>query len=124
MREIADIAVGFPTAVFTAVLVVLVGLWLLVLLGTAGRDSSYDALSLPVVAASSALVGTSWFLCVSGSLILRGVGLPGPWHTLAASALLVCSPAPAFKVARRVTRARRDRPAHSREPGSPDRHRT
>ncbi|WP_019062967.1 hypothetical protein [Streptomyces prunicolor] len=124
MREIADIAGGFPTAVFTAVLVLLVGLWLLVLLGTAGRDSSYDAVSLPVVAASSAVVVMSWFLCVSGSLVLRGVGLPAPWHTLTASAVLIGSPALAFKIARRVTRVWRDRPARSREPGSPDRHRT
>ena len=123
MREIADIAVGFPTAVFTAALVVLAGLWLLVLLGTAGRDSSYDAVSRPVAAAASAVVALSWFLCVAGSLALRRIELSGPWHVLAASALLVGSAALAFLVTRWAMRRWRDRTARKRAPGSTERRR-
>ncbi|MCX5052019.1 hypothetical protein OG895_32660 [Streptomyces sp. NBC_00201] len=123
MREIADVAVGFPTAVFTAALVVLAGVWLLVLLGTAGRDSSYDALSLPMAASASAVVVISWFLSAAGSLALRRLALPDPWHVPAASALLVGSSALALLVTRWATRAWRDRLARTRKPGSADRRR-
>ncbi|MFF7984046.1 hypothetical protein ACFZDK_33865 [Streptomyces sp. NPDC007901] len=111
MSEIADIAVGFPVIVFTTVLVVVLGLWLLVLLGTAGRDSSYDAVNLPVAAAASAVVALSWLLSTAGSLALRRIELAGPWYALATLAVLGASPTLAYMAIRRATRAWRERSA-------------
>jgi hypothetical protein len=98
MGEFLDAAVRFPTVLFSAALVVVIGFWLLVVLGAAGHDSfdtdvDSDALSLggvPVSVAASLLIVLSWFTSLSGSVLLTRTGMSGTGLRLL-SAVLLCS---------------------------------
>ncbi|MBT2509384.1 hypothetical protein J7I98_26595 [Streptomyces sp. ISL-98] len=78
MDEFLHATATFPTVLFSAALVVVVGFWLLVLLGAADHDSfdadvDTDALSLdgvPVSVSASLLIALSWFFSFTGSLLL------------------------------------------------------
>ncbi|MBT2394828.1 YqiJ family protein [Streptomyces sp. ISL-100] len=83
----------FPAVLFSASLLVVVGFWLLVLLGAADPDSfdgdvDTDALSLggvPVSVSASLLIALSWFFSVTGSLLLARTGWSdGVLHLLGA----------------------------------------
>lgn len=85
MAEFLSVAAGFPTVLFSAALVVVVGFWLLVLVGTAEHDTfdadvNVDALHLggvPVAVSASVFTAVGWFLSFTGSVLLTDAGLPG-----------------------------------------------
>ncbi|WP_433549009.1 hypothetical protein ACQPZG_31060 [Streptomyces sp. CA-294286] len=98
MGEFMTAAAGFPTLLFTAALVVVVGFWLLVLCGAVAHDSfdgELDAGALglggvPVTVAMSLLVASAWFLGLSGSVLLGRSGIAGAGlHLLNIVVLLV-----------------------------------
>lgn len=82
MREFIDAALGFPTFLFTAALVVVVGFWLLVLLGAAESDAFDPDVDLdtagiggvPVAVAFSLLTAFGWFSSLGASVLLHRFG--------------------------------------------------
>ncbi|WP_405795876.1 hypothetical protein [Streptomyces sp. NBC_01506] len=82
MREFIDAALGFPTFLFTAALIVVVGFWLLVLAGAAETDSFDSDVDLdtagiggvPVTVAFSLLTAVAWFSSLAASVLLRRFG--------------------------------------------------
>ncbi|MEU7656911.1 hypothetical protein [Streptomyces lincolnensis] len=93
-------AVGrFPTVIFTSALVVVLGFWLLVLLGRAGvRDFDADAPALarvfkgvPVAVAASVVTVSGWLVSLSGNVVVDRVGLTGLGAALARVTLLALS---------------------------------
>ncbi|MFG2195109.1 hypothetical protein [Streptomyces sp. NPDC048639] len=99
MTEILETAVGFPTVPFTSALVVVIGFWLLVLLGFADRndfDTDLDAAALglegvPVSVSASLLIVLGWFLSLSGSVLLGRENPQGSVFHLLQFALLFAS---------------------------------
>lgn len=94
MGEFVDAALGFPAVLFTFLLVVVVGYWLLVLLGALDIealdfDADGDALGgigfagVPVTVTASLLIAIAWFVSLVGTVLFSGVLL------LAILALLV-----------------------------------
>ncbi|MFF8957835.1 hypothetical protein [Streptomyces sp. NPDC014894] len=88
MDGFLDAALGFPTVLFTAALVVVLVFWLLVAVGAAGHDS-FDAdldsgpLSVggvPVSVTVSLTVALGWFLSLAGCVLLAGA--EGSWRLL------------------------------------------
>ncbi|WP_405613946.1 hypothetical protein OG292_15455 [Streptomyces sp. NBC_01511] len=85
MREFIDAALGFPTFLFTAALIVIVGFWLLVLAGAAETDSfdsdvDLDAAGIggvPVAVAFSLLTALAWFGSLAASVTLHRFGAFG-----------------------------------------------
>lgn len=82
MREFIDAALGFPTFLFTAALIVVVGFWLLVLAGAAETDSFDSDVDLdtagiggvPVTVAFSLLTAVAWFSSLTASVLLHRFG--------------------------------------------------
>lgn len=82
MREFIDAALGFPTFLFTAALIVVVGFWLLVLTGVAETDSFDSDADLdtagiggvPVTVAFSLLTAVAWFSSLAASVLLHRFG--------------------------------------------------
>ncbi|WP_329034921.1 hypothetical protein OIE71_19860 [Streptomyces sp. NBC_01725] len=82
MREFIDAALGFPTFLFTAALIVVIGFWLLVLTGVAETDSfdsdvDLDAAGIggvPVTVAFSLLTALAWFSSLAASVTLHRFG--------------------------------------------------
>ncbi|WP_328769847.1 hypothetical protein [Streptomyces sp. NBC_00286] len=78
MRAFLEAATGFPTLLFTAALVVVVGFWVLVAFGAAGSDSfdadtDLDAWGMggvPVAVAFSLLTVLAWFLSLGAAILL------------------------------------------------------
>ncbi|MFG2026295.1 hypothetical protein [Streptomyces sp. NPDC048825] len=80
MRAFLEAATGFPTLLFTAALVVVVGFWVLVAFGAAGSDSfdadadaDLDAWGMggvPVAVAFSLLTVLAWFLSLGTAILL------------------------------------------------------
>ncbi|MEU2434335.1 hypothetical protein ABZ611_33465 [Streptomyces sp. NPDC007861] len=99
MGEFLRAAFGFPTVLFTSALVVVIGFWLLVLLGGAESDTfdtdvDTDALHLggvPVAVSASLVIALSWFAAFTGSVLLARTSLSGALLHLAGTALLICS---------------------------------
>jgi hypothetical protein len=121
MGEFTDVVLGFPTVVFGGALVVVVGFWMLVLVGGAdahgpghhghfahhgahdgghdsghhgGRTGPHRALGLdgvPVTVVLSLLVALAWFLSLAGSAALDGAPLPGPVRTGLSFAVLAAA---------------------------------
>ncbi|MFI5808546.1 hypothetical protein [Streptomyces sp. NPDC051561] len=97
MTEFLHAAASFPTVLFTAALVVVVGFWLLVLVGGADHDSfegdvNTDVLGLggvPVSVSGSLMIALTWFLCLSGSVLAARTGLTGTGRAALGTALLV-----------------------------------
>jgi hypothetical protein len=94
MGEFVDAALGFPAVLFTFLLVVVVGYWLLVLLGAfdieaLDFDADGDVLGgvgfagVPVAVTASLLIAIAWFVSLVGTVLFGGVLL------LAILALLV-----------------------------------
>lgn len=103
MDEFRDAALGFPAALFTAALVVVVGFWLLVLLGAAdhggfhghahlpahghagsGGSARSDAQGIggaPVTVVASLLITLAWFISFTGSVLVRRSGASGTART-------------------------------------------
>ncbi|MFC8076183.1 hypothetical protein ACFUN8_11675 [Streptomyces sp. NPDC057307] len=85
MREFIDAALGFPTFLFTAALIVVVGFWLLVLTGVAETDSFDSDVDLdtagiggvPVTVAFSLLTAVAWFTSLAASVTLHRFGAFG-----------------------------------------------
>ncbi|WP_336082977.1 hypothetical protein [Nocardia sp. SSK8] len=83
------VALSFPAALFTFALLVVIGYWLLVLVGGTEPDAvetdsatqGLDALGLggvPVTVAVTGLVGLSWFAALAGTVAVAGLsGLAG-----------------------------------------------
>lgn len=99
MVEFLDVAVRFPTVLFTAALVVVIGFWLLVVFGAVGQDGfdadvDSDALGfggVPVSVAASLLIALSWFGSLSGSVLLARTGMSGAVLHLLGAVLLFSS---------------------------------
>jgi hypothetical protein len=108
MRAFAEAATGFPTIVFTAALVVVVGFWLLVAIGAASTDgfdadADLDAWGMggvPVTVAFSLLTAIAWFLSFSATALLAPFAPAGVIHELVGFAVL----AGALLLAWRMTR--------------------
>jgi hypothetical protein len=84
MGEFVDAALGFPAVLFTFLLVVVVGYWILVLLGALDIealdfDADGDVLSgfgfagVPVAVTASLLIAIAWFLSLAGTVLFGGV---------------------------------------------------
>ncbi|MCZ0984764.1 hypothetical protein [Streptomyces diastatochromogenes] len=112
MREIAEAALRFPTVTFTAVLVLVIGFWALILLDPSTRDRAVHRMDAdpsqpfgtPVIAAASLVITLAWILSLGGSLLLRPHETPQPWGTALAVLLLVTSLALATLATRLATR--------------------
>ena len=108
MCELLAAAIGLPTILLTAALVVVVCFWLLVAMGVASADSfdtdvDLDAWGMggvPVVVAATSLTGLAWFLSVGATLPLGALGMPGAVTGL----LRMGVPVVALFVAWRLTR--------------------
>jgi hypothetical protein len=115
VREITEAALRFPTATFTAALLLVVGFWALILLGFSEHvrparrpDVTPSAVGArPVIAEASLVIALAWILSLGGSLLLRPHEAAQPLAAVLAALLLVTSLAPATLVARLVTRGRR-----------------
>lgn len=112
MGEFLNAAVGFPTILFTAALVVVCAFWLLVLCGAAEHDGfdadvDADALhlgSVPVSVAASLFVALGWFLSLSGAVLLDRADLSGMLPPLLSATLLLFAAFVAWWATRRLVR--------------------
>ncbi|GAA2474633.1 hypothetical protein [Streptomyces gobitricini] len=112
MGEFWQAATTFPTVLFTAALVVVVGFWLLVTVGVAGADSfdadvDTDALGLggvPASVSASLLIALSWLLSLTGSVLLARTGWSGAGRQLLGAAVLLASVAGAWRLTRALVR--------------------
>ncbi|MGA5407220.1 hypothetical protein ACPCSC_08135 [Streptomyces lavendulocolor] len=99
MDEFWQATTTFPTVLFTAALVVVVGFWLLVLAGAAGADgfdADVDAGALglggvPVAVSASLLIVLSWFAALTGSVLLARAPWPAALVHLLGAALACAS---------------------------------
>ncbi|MFF9396167.1 hypothetical protein [Streptomyces griseoluteus] len=112
VREITEVALGFPPVTFTAALVLVVGFRMLILLGPHRHDRPgrrmdvglRDVCEAPVIAAASLVIAVAWIPSLGGSLLLRPREAAHPWGVLLAAFLLVASLTPAALPTRLVTR--------------------
>jgi hypothetical protein len=83
MGDFLDVVLGFPTALFTFLLVVVVGYWIVVLVGMLDNDSlesdGFDGFlaglglgGVPVTVAVSLLVAFAWFVSLAGAALFCG----------------------------------------------------
>ncbi|WP_406511181.1 hypothetical protein OG851_01035 [Streptomyces sp. NBC_00161] len=85
MQEFLVAALGFPAALFSAALIVVVGYWLLVLFGAAEHDGFHGhahgdaagAGGVPVAVVASLMIAISWFTSLTGSVLVRRLETPG-----------------------------------------------
>ncbi|WP_093804112.1 DUF1449 family protein [Streptomyces sp. Wb2n-11] len=112
MDEFLHATATFPAVLFSAALVVVVGFWLLVLLGAADHDSfdadvDTDALSLggvPVSVSASLLIALSWFSSVTGSILLARTGWSDALLHLLGAVLLFASVIGSWRLTRALVR--------------------
>ncbi|GAA3971743.1 hypothetical protein GCM10022630_12730 [Thermobifida alba] len=95
MSDFFTAALGFPTALFSFALIVVVGYWCLVVLGVLGIDtldadadsdvgglteamSAIGLRGVPVTVSLSVMIAVAWFASLSGSALLDGVDLSDP----------------------------------------------
>ncbi|MFF2653078.1 hypothetical protein [Streptomyces sp. NPDC058045] len=129
MAEFTQAALGFPAALFTAALVVVVAFWLLVLFGVAEHDSfdsdvdvhATEALGMggvPVTVWVSLSTALAWFASLTGSVLLDRSGTGPLTHFLLDLAVLAGSLIAAWAVTRLLVRPLRhlfpDEPGPSR----------
>jgi hypothetical protein len=113
-------ALGFPAVVFSFALLVVIGYWVLVMLGGLGIDAldgDSDAGSdgdgadsgvlhglglggVPVTVVLSLLIAVAWFVSLAGTVLLDGVDAPGLALALLSVAVLVVAVVCAWFVAR------------------------
>jgi len=83
MGDFVDVVLGFPTALFTFMLVVVVGYWVVVLVGMLDNDAlesdQFDGFlaglglgGVPVTVAVSLLVAFAWFVSLAGAALVGG----------------------------------------------------
>ncbi|MFD4030463.1 hypothetical protein ACFWVP_07970 [Streptomyces sp. NPDC058637] len=90
MNEFLSAAIAFPAVPFGAALIVVVCFWLLVLAGAAGHDSfdtDLDAdaagvAGVPVSVSVSLAVAISWFISLTGSILVVRSGVTGTARSL------------------------------------------
>lgn len=112
MGEFVEAGTAFPTAVFTAALVVVVVFWLLVAVGVADSDgldsgtdlSAWGLVGVPVTVAFSFVTALSWFLSLSASVLLAAAPWSGAVRSGAETVLLIVVPILAWRVTRVVAR--------------------
>ncbi|MEU5999017.1 hypothetical protein ABZ837_14455 [Streptomyces sp. NPDC047197] len=112
MTEFLEAAAGFPAVIFSSALVVVLGFWLLVMLGGAEADSFDSDVDLdvtglggvPVTVAASLAVVVAWFSTLAGSVLIGRAGLAGLAHAATDLALLLVSVPVAWGAARVLAR--------------------
>ncbi|MEU9378487.1 hypothetical protein AB0D94_32670 [Streptomyces sp. NPDC048255] len=112
MDEFIAAALGFPTVLFTAALVVALGFWLLVLCGAADHDgfdtdAGGGALGIggvPVTASASLLVAVAWFTSLCGAVLLARTGWPGTLVHVLGAVLMFASLFLSWRVTRVLVR--------------------
>ncbi|MFI5763179.1 hypothetical protein [Streptomyces sp. NPDC051563] len=112
MDEFINAALGFPTVLFTAALVVVLGFWLLVLCGAADHDgfdagASGGALGLggvPGTVSASLLIALAWFISLSGAVLLARTAWPGAVVHFLGTVLLFGSVYLSWRVTRSLVR--------------------
>ncbi|MCX5386402.1 hypothetical protein [Streptomyces sp. NBC_00083] len=126
MTEFLAAALGFPAALFSAALIVVVAFWLLVLVGAAEHTTFngdvhgpvFGGGGVPVSVAVSLLTGISWFISLAGSVLVRRSGASGvagaALEAGVLAAALLCGWALTRFLVGRLRRAFPDRPPPSR----------
>ncbi|MFD9882812.1 hypothetical protein ACFWZT_15320 [Streptomyces alboflavus] len=112
MGAFVEASMGFPTAVFTAALAVVVVFWLLVAVGVTDSDgfdadaslSAWGPGGVPVTVAVSFMTVLSWFLSLSASVLASAVALPGSVRFVAGAVALIAVPLVAWRVTRVAAR--------------------
>lgn len=112
MGELFGAAVGFPGALLSAALVVVIGFWLLVLLGGFDADgfdadADFGALGLggvPVTVPVSLVVVIGWCATVTGSVLVGRTGLDGLARIAADGGVLLLSLVVAWRLTRALVR--------------------
>ncbi|MFJ3141165.1 hypothetical protein ACIPJM_01680 [Streptomyces halstedii] len=112
MNEFLSAALAFPAVLFGAALVVVICFWLLVLAGAAGHDSfdtdlDADTVGLggvPVSVSLSLLVLVSWFVSLTGSVLVLRSDATGTTRALLHVSVLVGALFIAWGVVRMVLR--------------------
>ena len=118
MGEFLDVALGFPTALFSFLLVVVVGYWALVLFGAVGMDDGVDAETgggagflagiglggLPSTVVLSLLIVVAWFVSLAGSVLLDRPGWSGALLAVLSTVLLLLALGGAWLVTRLLAR--------------------
>ncbi|MFD8023810.1 UBA domain-containing protein [Streptomyces lavendulae] len=108
MGEFVAAALGFPAALFSAALIVVVGFWLLVLLGGAEHDSfgghshgdAAGAGGVPVTVVASLVIAIAWFTSLTGSVLVRRLDVPATVRSGLAVAVLAVALLLAWSVTR------------------------
>lgn len=92
MREFVQASLGFPAVIFTFALIVVIAFWILTLFGGADPDvldtdggteggggllAVFGLGHVPATVVLSLLITFSWFVCLAGTVVLDGLGLPG-----------------------------------------------
>ncbi|MGB8939080.1 MAG: hypothetical protein WCD21_02395 [Streptomyces sp.] len=112
MSEFLEAATGFPAVIFSSALVIVLGFWLLVLLGGTEADSFDSDVDLgvaglggvPVTVAVSMAVVVGWFSTLAGSVLIGRAGLTGLAHAATGLVLLLVSVPVAWGAARALVR--------------------
>lgn len=93
LGEFTDAALGFPAALFGGALVVVVGFWLLVLVGGAEADGEGPEVwglgGVPLSISGSLYVATGWFAALAGTVLLHRLDLDGRAHYAAGTGVLL-----------------------------------
>ncbi|MEE1798236.1 hypothetical protein PUR57_06035 [Streptomyces sp. JV176] len=122
MSEFFGAALGFPAVLFGAALLVVIGFWLLVVVGAAEHDSFSGHVAsahlntsaggalggVPVAVPVSVLIATAWFASLAGSVLVRRSVEPGTARTLWSGAVLAGAALIAWGVTRLLVRRLRD----------------
>lgn len=109
MGQVVEASVRFPTITLTSALVVLLGFWLLVLLGRVDVrvfDADAPALTrflggLPVAVAVSVVIVSAWLISLTGTFVLDLAHLTAAGDAAARVVLLALSAFAAWRVTRR-----------------------
>jgi hypothetical protein len=118
MGEFLDAALGFPTALFSFLLVVVVGYWALTLFGMVGADDGVDTeagggtgflagLGLggpPAVVVLSLLIAVAWFVSLAGTVLLDRPGVTGVVLAVLSTVLLLLALGSAWLITRLLVR--------------------
>ncbi|MFG2721852.1 hypothetical protein ACGFW5_26730 [Streptomyces sp. NPDC048416] len=122
MTEFLAAALGFPAALFSAALVVVVAFWLLVLLGAVEHTAfdgdvhggAFGAGGVPVTVPVSLLTAIAWFTSLSGSVLVRRSGASGATLAVLHAGVLAVAVLSGWIVTRFIVRClRRVLPGHA-----------
>ncbi|MFE9413440.1 hypothetical protein ACFYN0_32335 [Streptomyces sp. NPDC006704] len=126
MGEFWGAAFGFPTALFSAALVVVVVFWLLVLVGAAEhsafdgdvRGGAFGAGGAPVTVSVSLLTAIAWFTSLAGCVLVRRSAASGSLRAALGGGVLAAALVTGWVAARLLVRCLRrllpDHPPPSR----------